>query len=107
MQYVGDVHDLISILIAFPVCPVSYTCLYLHTLKRKLILRPGTVLTSLANKPNRGVAYQNFLFYVYFRFLLQSSQADCLCGLEVRVPGYRMEMYCVSCEVRTEFIYVM
>jgi hypothetical protein len=24
-----------------------------------------------------------------------------------RVPGYRTEMYCVSCEVRTEFIYVM
>jgi hypothetical protein len=32
---------------------------------------------------------------------------DRLCGLVVRVPGYRMEMYCVSCEVRTEFIYVM
>jgi hypothetical protein len=25
----------------------------------------------------------------------------------VRVPGYRTEMYCVSCKVRTEFIYVM
>jgi hypothetical protein len=25
----------------------------------------------------------------------------------VRVPGYRTEMYCVSCEVRIEFIYVM
>jgi hypothetical protein len=25
----------------------------------------------------------------------------------VRVPGYRTEMYCVSCEVRTEFIYIM
>jgi hypothetical protein len=25
----------------------------------------------------------------------------------VRVPGYRTEMYGVSCEVRTEFIYVM
>jgi hypothetical protein len=30
-----------------------------------------------------------------------------LCGLVVRVPGYRSEMYCVSCEVQTEFIYVM
>jgi hypothetical protein len=28
------------------------------------------------------------------------------CGLVVRVPGYRMEMYCASCEVRTQFIYV-
>jgi hypothetical protein len=27
--------------------------------------------------------------------------------LVVRVPGYRTEMYCVSCEVRIEFIYVM
>jgi hypothetical protein len=30
-----------------------------------------------------------------------------LCGLVVRVPGYTTEMYCVSCEVRTEFMYVM
>jgi hypothetical protein len=32
-----------------------------------------------------------------------------LCGLAVRVPGYITEMYCDSCEVRTEFtrIYVM
>jgi hypothetical protein len=26
------------------------------------------------------------------------------CGLVVRVPGYTSEMYCVSCEVRTEVI---
>jgi hypothetical protein len=32
---------------------------------------------------------------------------DRLCGLAVRVPGYIMEMYCASCEVPTEFIYVM
>jgi hypothetical protein len=38
--------------------------------------------------------------------LLERS-ADRLCGLVVRVPGYTMEMYCASCEVRTEFIYVM
>jgi hypothetical protein len=30
-----------------------------------------------------------------------------LCGLVVRVPGYETVMYCDSCEVRTEFIYVM
>jgi hypothetical protein len=28
-------------------------------------------------------------------------------GTASRVPGYGTEMYCVSCEVRTEFIYVM
>jgi hypothetical protein len=32
---------------------------------------------------------------------------DRLYGLVVRVTGYRTEMCCVSCEVRTEFIYVM
>jgi hypothetical protein len=30
-----------------------------------------------------------------------------LCGLVVRVPGYTTEMYCASCEVRTEFIYLI
>jgi hypothetical protein len=30
------------------------------------------------------------------------SEGDRLCGLVVRVPSY-----CVSCEVRTEFMYVM
>jgi hypothetical protein len=29
------------------------------------------------------------------------------CSLMVRVPSYRTELYCVSCEVRAEFIYVM
>jgi hypothetical protein len=32
---------------------------------------------------------------------------DRLCGLEVRVPGHTTEMYCASCEVQTQFIYVM
>jgi hypothetical protein len=36
-----------------------------------------------------------------------SDVVDRLCGLVVRVHGYTMEMYCVSCKVRTEFIYVM
>jgi hypothetical protein len=34
-------------------------------------------------------------------------QNDRLCGLVVRVPGNRTVMYCASCEVRTEFVYVM
>jgi hypothetical protein len=32
---------------------------------------------------------------------------QCLCGLVVRVLDYTTEMYCVSCDVRTEFMYVM
>jgi hypothetical protein len=34
------------------------------------------------------------------------KKVDRLCGLVSRVPGYTTEMYCASCEVRTEFIYV-
>jgi hypothetical protein len=30
-----------------------------------------------------------------------------LCDLVIGVPVYTMEMHCASCEVRTEFIYVM
>jgi hypothetical protein len=35
------------------------------------------------------------------------KKVDRLCGLVVRVPDCRTEMYCVSCEVRTECIYAM
>jgi hypothetical protein len=34
-----------------------------------------------------------------------TSVPDRLCGLVVRVPGYTTEMYYVSCEVRTEYIF--
>jgi hypothetical protein len=44
---------------------------------------------------------------IIVRLDLLTFQLDRLCGLVVRVLGYKMEMYCVSCEVRTEFIYVM
>jgi hypothetical protein len=40
-------------------------------------------------------------------FNVVNYNLDRLCGLVVRVPGYRTEMYGVSCEVRSEFIYVM
>jgi hypothetical protein len=41
------------------------------------------------------------------KYCISTPPYDRLCGLVVRVPGYTTEMYCVSCEVRTEFIYVM
>jgi hypothetical protein len=34
------------------------------------------------------------------------KKVDRLCGLVARVLGYRTEMYCVSCEVRTYECYV-
>jgi hypothetical protein len=36
-----------------------------------------------------------------------SAYIDRLCYLVIRVPGYTTEIYCVRCEVRTVFIYVM
>jgi hypothetical protein len=47
-----------------------------------------------------------FIITVLINIII-SDTADRLCGLVVRVPGYTTEMYCASCEVRTEFIYVM
>jgi hypothetical protein len=45
----------------------------------------------------RNVYEVRFLVLV-FSFII----IDSLCSLGVRVPGYRTEKYCVSCEVRTE-----
>jgi hypothetical protein len=45
--------------------------------------------------------------WTLLNFLLVWDDHDRLCGLVVRVPGCRTEMYCVSCEVRTEFMYFM
>jgi hypothetical protein len=45
--------------------------------------------------------------WILLNFLLEWNDYDRLCGLVVRVPGCRTYMYCVSCEVRTEFINVM
>jgi hypothetical protein len=42
-----------------------------------------------------------------FIYIEDVEEVDRLCGLVVRVSGCRTEMYCDSCEVRTEFIYVM
>jgi hypothetical protein len=39
-----------------------------------------------------------------FALSLVSFWSGRLCGLVVRVPGYRTEMYCASSEVRIEFI---
>jgi hypothetical protein len=47
-----------------------------------------------------SVRYELNLHVIY-------KKVNRLCGLVVRVPGYRTEMYCVSCELRTEFIRVI
>jgi hypothetical protein len=38
---------------------------------------------------------------------VMQKKVDPFCGLVVRVPGYTTEMYCASCEVRIDFIYVV
>jgi hypothetical protein len=43
---------------------------------------------------------------MYGGYIDTGGMSDRICGLVVRVPGYRTEMYCVSCEIRTEFIYI-
>jgi hypothetical protein len=43
----------------------------------------------------------------YRGLIPRANYTDRACGLVVGVPSYRTEMYCASCEVRTEFIYVM
>jgi hypothetical protein len=37
-------------------------------------------------------------------FYVMQKKVDRHCGLVIRVPGCRTEMFCVSCEVRTEFL---
>jgi hypothetical protein len=32
---------------------------------------------------------------------------DRLCGLVLRVPGYGTEIFCVSCELQTEYLYML
>jgi hypothetical protein len=43
----------------------------------------------------------------HLKYKILSSNIDRPYGLVVRVPGYKTDMYCDSCEVRTDFIYVM
>jgi hypothetical protein len=56
----------------------------------------------LCPRPSSGSQKSNS-----FNFYSLTLKMDRLCGLVVRFPGYRMDMYCASCEVRTEFIYAM
>jgi hypothetical protein len=48
-----------------------------------------------------------FLWGTNWIYICYVEESRRLCGLVVRVPGYTTEMYCASCEIRTEFIYVM
>jgi hypothetical protein len=59
------------------------------------------------------VLHQYFCYNEQFDWNFSRTYISCggrivdLCGPVVTVPGYGSEMYCVPCEVQTEFIYVM
>jgi hypothetical protein len=94
---------------------LSNTCQWCSK-RSERTLRDEIVFSLSLNKSLVSEAFKNFketqssfrswksinIFYLYYYV-----RRDHLCGLVVRVPGYRNDMYCVSCEVRTEFIYVM
>jgi hypothetical protein len=54
----------------------------------------------LGLSPTELIACTRFIRFTY----ISNDRPN---GLVVRVTGYTTEMYCDSCEVRTEFIYVM
>jgi hypothetical protein len=43
-------------------------------------------------------------FEIFFGSTFLIFRSDRLCGLVVRFPGYRTEMYCASCKVRTGYV---
>jgi hypothetical protein len=53
------------------------------------------------------ISVQNLFSQRCSRYGVLCKYWDRLCGLVIRVPGYGTEIYCFSCGVRTEFIYVM
>jgi hypothetical protein len=68
-----------------------------HTARICQVFAPVILCHSTKESLLRKVLQMQF-FYLYYQ------SKDRLCGLVVRVRGYWTEMYCVSCEVRTEFI---
>jgi hypothetical protein len=60
-----------------------------------------------SKEPNRLVLFQVLVFFYFEEHRNHRKKVNSLSGLVVRDPGYTMEMYCASCEVQTEFIYVM
>jgi hypothetical protein len=73
--------------------------MFLHSLLNVLV-EIADKMGLQKNVPCRRKVGESVLFMYWL-------EVDLVCGLVVRVPGYRTEIYCASCEVRTEFICVM
>jgi hypothetical protein len=94
--------------VSFLCCPVNCSiCLY------RWPARTSSFVHSLPLRHHEYAAILRYCFMqgefweinknykVYYRV-----ESDRLCGPVVRVPGYRTEMYCASCEVRTECFFM-
>jgi hypothetical protein len=69
---------------------------------KQMLLIPytrGRVCEGEENNLNKG---PHWIWENNLKLGTGQSKYDRLCGLVIRVPGYRAEMYCDSCEVRTE-----
>jgi hypothetical protein len=78
---------------------VHNTALSRHCTSYKASTQAATALATAQCRIQLGL-YEAFHAVWLFKYVR-------LCGLVVRVPAYTTEMYCDSCEVQTEFIYVM
>jgi hypothetical protein len=73
----------------------QYCQCILNTVENLFDIHQG-LISSTSSIHHRFIS--QFCFFIYL---------DHLCSLVVRVPGYTAEMCCASCEVRTEFMYVI
>jgi hypothetical protein len=71
--------------------------------RRPTILTEEWIVVLFVNRYGRLPGNDSFQKHLCLPSLIRDRLYDLL----VRGPGYRTDTYCVSCEVRTEFIYVM
>jgi hypothetical protein len=86
-----------------PLCPWDPITLC-RNWRIALASRQTACMPCLHSSPSRS--------FIAISHIISSVHPECcryvrLCGLVVRVPGYITGLYCASCEVRTDWIYVM
>jgi hypothetical protein len=101
----SELISLVSLLKGMRAGKVGLLRRFMHTLRRYAGGVASTLCCRIETYDLLGVPSIPTMVPIVFIFSI--SFYDRFCGLVVRVPGYRTEMYCAFCEVRTEFIYVM
>jgi hypothetical protein len=84
-------------------CTVCLQCCYLYV----ALLRKNFCDGTMSAQEIMQNYYEKNISELILNYNRLDYLNDHLCGLVIKVPGYTKEMYCVSCEVRTQFIYVM